>query len=77
VSGCTRAIEEGIGMGKKPVTRNPNPEYSNSNPKYPKPEFGSRISGSKLQNPNLFWVIRVPKIPELPELSCVMYSYHS
>jgi hypothetical protein len=38
-------------------TRNPNPEYPN--PKYPKPEFRSGISSSKLQNQNLFWVIRV------------------
>jgi hypothetical protein len=29
------------------------------NPKYPKPEFCSGISGSNLQNPNLFRVIRV------------------
>jgi hypothetical protein len=48
-----------LGLGKKPVTRNPNPEYSNPNPKYPKPEFCSGISGSNLQNPNLFRVIRV------------------
>jgi hypothetical protein len=31
---------------------NPNSEYSN--PKYLKPEFRSKISGSNLQNPNLF-----------------------
>jgi hypothetical protein len=48
-----------VGLGKKPVTRNPNPEYPNPNPKYPKPEFCSGISGSNLQNPNLFRVIRV------------------
>jgi hypothetical protein len=48
-----------IGLGKKTVTKNPNPEYSNPNPEYPKPEFCSRISGTNLQNPNLFWVIQV------------------
>jgi hypothetical protein len=48
-----------LGLGKKPVTRNPNPEYPNPNPKYPKPEFCSGISGSNLQNPKLFRVIRV------------------
>jgi hypothetical protein len=47
------------GLGKKPVTRNPNPEYPNPNPKYPKPEFCLGISGSNLQNPNLVRVIRV------------------
>jgi hypothetical protein len=46
-----------LGLGKKPVTRNPNPEYPN--PKYPKLEFCLGISGSNLQNPNLFRVIRV------------------
>jgi hypothetical protein len=40
--------------GQKP--RNPNPEYPNPNPKYLKPEFCSGISGSNLQNPNLFRV---------------------
>jgi hypothetical protein len=49
----------GLGLGKKPVTRNPNPEYPNPNPKYPKPKFCSGISGSNLQNPKLFRVIRV------------------
>jgi hypothetical protein len=48
-----------LGLGKKLVTRNPNPEYSNPNPKYPKPEFCLKISGSNLQNPNLFRVIQV------------------
>jgi hypothetical protein len=48
-----------VGLGKKSVTRNPNPEYPNPNPKYPKPEFCSGISGSNLQNPKLFRVIRV------------------
>jgi hypothetical protein len=48
-----------LGLGKKPVTRNPNLKYPNPNPKYPKPEFCSGISGSNLQNPNLFRVIRV------------------
>jgi hypothetical protein len=48
-----------VGLGKKPVTRNPNPEYPNPNPKYPKPEFCSGISGSNLQNPNLVRAIRV------------------
>jgi hypothetical protein len=48
-----------LGLGKKPVTRNPNPEYPNPNPKYPKPEFCSGISGSNVQNPNLVRVIRV------------------
>jgi hypothetical protein len=48
-----------VGLGKKPVTQNPNPEYPNPNPKYPKPEFCSGILGSNLQNPNLFRVIRV------------------
>jgi hypothetical protein len=50
-----------VGLGKKPVTRNPNPEYPNPNPnpKYPKPEFCSGLSGSNLQNPNLVRVIRV------------------
>jgi hypothetical protein len=43
-----------IGLSKKPITR-----YPNLNPKYPKPEFCSGISGSNLQNPNLFRVIRV------------------
>jgi hypothetical protein len=47
------------GLGKKPVTRNPNPEYPNPNPEYPKLEFCSGISGSNLQNPKLFRVIRV------------------
>jgi hypothetical protein len=46
-----------VGLDKKPVTRNPNTEYPN--PKYPKPEFCSGISGSNLQNPKLFRVIRV------------------
>jgi hypothetical protein len=48
-----------LGLGKKPVTRNPNPKYPNPNSKYPKPEFCSGISGSNLQNPKLFRVIRV------------------
>jgi hypothetical protein len=48
-----------LGLGKKPVTRNPNSKYPNPNPKYPKPEFCSGISGSNLQNPNLVRVIRV------------------
>jgi hypothetical protein len=46
-----------LGLGKKPVIRNPNPEYPN--PKYPKPEFCSGISGNNLQNPNSVQVIRV------------------
>jgi hypothetical protein len=54
-----RLVENILGLGKKPVTRNPNPEYPNPNPKYPKPEFCSGISGSNLQNPKLFRVIRV------------------
>jgi hypothetical protein len=49
-----------LGLGKKPVTRNPNPEYPN--PKYPKLKFCSRISGSNLQNPNLFRVIQVSQL---------------
>jgi hypothetical protein len=48
-----------VGLGKKSVTRNPNPKYPKPNPKYPKPEFCSGILGSNLQNPNLVWVIRV------------------
>jgi hypothetical protein len=53
-------------------TRNPN-----SNPKYPKLKFYSVISGSNLQNPNLFRVIRgitigYPKYPNYPNfhVSC-------
>jgi hypothetical protein len=51
--------ERGVGLSKKPVTWNPNPEYPNPNPEYPNPEFCSRILGSNLQNPNFFRVIRV------------------
>jgi hypothetical protein len=54
-----RHLPRHLGLGKKPVTRNPNPEYPNPNPKYPKPEFCSGLSGSNLQNPKLFRVIRV------------------
>jgi hypothetical protein len=54
-SGCQ--VRERLGLGKKPVTLNPNPKYPN--PKYPKPEFYSGISGSNLENPKLFRVIRV------------------
>jgi hypothetical protein len=46
-----------LGLGKKPITRNPNPEYPN-----PKPEFCSGSSGSNLQNPNLVRVIRVSQL---------------
>jgi hypothetical protein len=68
-AGARRRLGLGVGwvimarleLGKKPVTRNLNPEYPNPNPKYPKPEFCSGISGSNMQNPNLFRVIRVSK----------------
>jgi hypothetical protein len=54
---CSRGLQAfHVGLGKKPVTRNPNPEYPNPNPKYPKPEFCSGISGSNMQNPKLFRV---------------------
>jgi hypothetical protein len=49
-----------IRAGQK--TRNPNSEYPNSNSKYTKPEFCSKISGSNLQNRNLFRVIRVSQL---------------
>jgi hypothetical protein len=48
LSNDTDLFENKVGY----YTRNPKP-------KYPKPEFCLGISGSNLQNPNLFRVIRV------------------
>jgi hypothetical protein len=54
---CHSSVLTKARAGQK--TSNPDSEYPNPNPKYPKPEFCSGISGSNLQNPNLFRVIRV------------------
>jgi hypothetical protein len=62
-----------LGPGQK--TRNPKPKYLNLNPKYPKSEFCSGISGSNLQNSefisgNSGITIGYPNYPNYPNFQC-------
>jgi hypothetical protein len=48
-----------VGVGTKPVTRNPNPKNPNPNPKNPKLDNPNTLSGCVAGNPKLLRVCRV------------------
>jgi hypothetical protein len=58
-SPCLGHVSCKLGVGKKPDTHYPNPNYPNQHPIYPNPNYPNTSSDPRSENPKIYWVNRV------------------